>query len=67
MRLLGDSACIYVVTLNLRSLLHMHDILLGVLFLCMVLFPAAIAMRSGNERETSLNTVDESEANNFIS
>jgi hypothetical protein len=45
----------------------MHDILLGILFLCMVLFPAAIAMRSGDERETSLNTVDKSEVNSFIS
>lgn len=45
----------------------MHDILLGVLFLCMVLFPAAIAMRSGNERETSLNSVDEPEPSHFIS
>jgi hypothetical protein len=45
----------------------MHDILLGILFLCMVLFPAAIAMRSGNERETSLHTVDKPEVNHFIS
>jgi hypothetical protein len=45
----------------------MHDILLGVLFLCMVLFPAAIAMRSGSEREQSLTTLDESEATHDFS
>ena len=46
----------------------MHDILLGILFLCMVLFPAAIAMRSGNERDyTSNSAADDLELHDFVS
>jgi hypothetical protein len=46
----------------------MHDILLGILFLCMVLFPAAIAMRSSSEREQTLKAgVDDSDgAHDFV-
>jgi len=43
----------------------MHDILLGVLFLCMVLFPAAIAMRSGSDRD-SLTADDHEVRHDFL-
>ena len=44
----------------------MHDILLGILFLCMVLFPAAIAMRANTDTDPTLKAATDEQAHDFV-